>query len=257
MRTRTLILFLVVLPAIAFAGNPPGGEEDILRPVPWRFHAGPYGGAAWVLSSGNFQTLCDCEYGSGSGLGLQIGGFLDYPIAPTISILGTLGYRLLHPTYDKSQRRLEYVPDASGGNFVWVDFDLNTTLSLSLVELGAAVKWDLPVRGLYVAVGPEIGVVIADNIEEVESIRTPGFTYDNNGRTEQTFMDDALDTYYSDPVSFRLGVAGRIGYILPIHERMSIAPEVMMSVPLTPVTSTYSDWRLSAWQFNVYLRFAI
>lgn len=257
MQKSLFLLCFFALPVIVMAGNPPGGEDDILRPVPWRFHAGPFAGAGWISSQGTFETLCDCEYGTGGGLGMAFGAFVDYPIASDFSVFSTLGYRLFNPKYDKSQQRLEFVPNASGGDFMWVDFDLQTVLTLSMVELGVAVKWDLPVDGLYIAVGPELGIIIADNIEETERIRTPGLTYDTNGRTDQVFMDDALDAYYSDAASFRLGLAARLGYIVSIHERLAIAPELSMSMPLTPVTSTHADWKLSAWQLNVYLRFAI
>lgn len=255
--SRLPLLLLLLLPVSALAGSPPGGEEDILRPVPWRFHAGPYAGAAWVASQGRFETLCNCEYGSGGGLGLQVGAFLDYPIASDLSLLSTLSYRLFAPTYDKSEQRLEYVPVGGSGEFVWVDFDLETALSLSMFELGVAMKWDLPVQGLYLAAGPEFGWIFSDNIEETERIRTPGLTYDSNGRSDQVFMDDALDSYYEDPLSFRIGLAGRFGYVLPLHERLAIVPELMYSLPLTPVVGDHGNWRLDAWQFNLYLRFAI
>lgn len=258
MRTPSVfVLLLLLLSSAVRAGNPPGGEEDILRPVPWRFHAGPFAGAAWVVSQGSFQTLCDCEYGSGDGLGLHAGAFVDYPITGDLSVYGTFGYRLFTTSYEKSQQRLEFVPNMGGGQFVWVDFDLETRLTLSMAELGVAVKWELPVEGLYLAVGPELGWVFVDNIEETERIRSAGFTYDSGGRTEQTFMDDALDRYYDGALDFRVGLAARIGYIVPLHERLAVAPEFLMSMPLTPVASEHASWRLGAWQFNLSLRFAI
>jgi hypothetical protein len=257
MRKSVFLLCIIVFPAVVFAGNPPGGEDDILRPVPWSMHVGPFAGAAWVVSEGTFKTLCDCEYASGNGFGLQVGGFADYPLTGEISVFATLGYRIFSPVYEKSQQRLEYVAVPGGGDFMWVDYSLKTTLSLSMIEFGVAAKWELPLKGLYVAVGPEFGWIILDNIEETESITTPGLTYDTNGRTDQTFMNDNLDVYYSDAAAFRVGLAARIGYILPIHEKLAIAPELMMSMPLTPVTPTYTNWKLAAWQCNVYLRFTI
>ncbi|MFZ1730644.1 MAG: hypothetical protein WBQ23_01200 [Bacteroidota bacterium] len=257
MRKSLFLLCFIVLSAAATAGNPPGGEDDILRPVPWSMQVGPFGGAGWVISQGSFNTLCDCEYGSGSGLGLQLGAFADYPLSGNVSILTTVGFRTMSPSYEKSEKRLEYVALSGGGDFMWVDYNRNTTLSLSMIELGVAAKWELPLKGLYVAVGPEFGWIVSDNIEETETIVTPGLTYDTSGSTKQVFMDNSLDTYYSDPVAFRLGIAGRIGYILPIHEKLAIAPELLLSVPLTPVTWTYKSWRLTAWQFNIYLRFTI
>lgn len=257
MRNRIFLLCIFAFPSIVFAGNPPGGEDDILRPVPWSMQVGPFAGTAWIVSQGSFQTLCDCEYGTGNGLGFEVGAFADYPLTGEISLFATLGFRMFTPSYEKSQQRLEFVAVPGGGDFMWVDYDLKTTLSLSMVELGVAAKWELPLKGLYVAAGPEFGWIIDDNIEETENIRTPGLTYDTNGRTEQTFMDDNLDTYYPDAAAFRVGLAARLGYIVPIHEKLSIAPEMTMSMPLTPVTTTYSTWKLAAWQFNVYLRFAI
>ncbi len=257
MRKSILILCILCFPLHLYAGAPAGGEDDILRPVPWSMHVGPFAGAGWAISQGSFQTLCQCEYGSGNGIGLQLGGFVDYPLTRDLSLFATLGYRMFHPSYEKGERRLEYLPSSGSGDFTWVDFDLETNLTLPMIELGLAVKWDLPPQGLYLAAGPEFGWIIADNIEETESIRTPGLTYDTNGSTEQTFMDGALDEYYPDAASFRLGLAARLGYIIPLHERLAIAPELSMSIPLTPITSSFSTWKIAAWQCNVYLRFAI
>lgn len=257
MRKILFLLCVCSLHFVALAESPPQGEDDILRPVPWRMYVGPYAGGAWVVSNGRFETLCDCEYLSGQGFGLQLGAFADYPLTRDLSVFATLGYRMLRPSFEKSEQRLEYVPFGGGGDFMWVDFDLETAVLLSVVELGVAAKWNLPVRGLYVAVGPELGIIIDDNITEIEHIRTPGLTYDTNGGTEQTFMDGNMADYYSDAASYRLGLAARLGYIYPLHERLAVAPELMMTMPLTPVTSTYADWKLATWQFNLYLRFAI
>ncbi|MCB2204375.1 outer membrane beta-barrel protein [bacterium] len=258
MRTLALILTLLLLSSTPLsAGNPPGGEDDILRPVPFRLHIGPYAGGAWIAGSGSFKTLCDCEYNGGNGLGFDLGGFADYPLSRDFSVMATVGLRSMTPVYEKSQTRLEYIeiPPAEG-EFRNINFDLESTVQLTLLQFAVLAKWDLPLRGLYVAAGPELGVVFSDNIEEVETITTPGIGYDTNGGSEQVVMDDGLSQYYDDS-GYQLALSARLGYIIPLHERLELAPELSFSLGQTPLASNYQSWRLNAFRAQIYLRFAI
>ena len=256
-RLNFLLLFILVLPTTLRSEVPPGGEDDILRPVPYTLHIGPYLGGGWVLSQGEFQTLCDCSYGQGGGLGFQLGFFADYPLSKDLSVLVTLGYRLMQPSFDKEESRIEFIETSPGnGDFMEIDFGLETTVRVSSIELGVFGKWNLPLRGLYLAAGPEIGYVIEDNIKETETIVTPGIGYETHGGRDQVTMDDALDRYYDDAV-LRLALAGRLGYIIPVTDRLAIVPELSLMMSLTPVVSDFNDWRLNAFDARVYLRFAI
>ncbi len=258
MRIFRLFFIVAFFAALPLHADPPsGGGDDILRPVPFRLHVGPYAGGAWIAGSGTFETLCDCEYNGGNGIGFDLGGFADYPLTREFSLMATLGVRTLSSTYEKSQTRIEYIeipPD--GGDFTAVHFDLESTLQLTLVQFALLARWELPIQGLYVAAGPELGVAISDNIEEVERIATPGIGYDTNGGTEQIVMDDALSRYYDD-TGYQLALTARLGYIIPMHERLAIAPELSFSLGQTPIASEYQSWKLNAFRAQVYLRFAI
>ncbi len=258
MRNVGLILLFFVISVLPLtAGNPPGGEDDILRPVPFRMHLGPYAGGAWIAGTGTFQTLCNCEYSGGNGLGTDLGMFADYPVAGKFSVMATLGLRTLAPVYEKSQTRIEFIeipPDA--GEFRDVNYDLETTVQLTLLQFAVLARWELPLDGLYVSAGPELGVVLTDNIEEIERITTPGIGYETNGATEQVVMDDALSRYYDD-TGYQLALSVRLGYILPLHERLAIAPELSFSLGQTPMASEYQSWKLNAFRAQVYLRFAL
>lgn len=252
-----LILIVLLIPLTLSAEKPPGGEDDILRPVPFSFHVGPYAGIGWVASNGTFQTLCDCEYSGGNGLGYQFGGFIDYPLTREISLMGTLGIRSMRAAHDKKQTRIEFIQfPPEDGDFTNIDFELKAVLQMTLVEFGLYGKWDLPVNGLYFAAGGEFGIVIDDNIKETERILTPGVEYQNGGGTEQVSMDDALSRYYDD-TGYRLAAAAKLGYIIPINRTMALAPEVSLSFPLTPMISEFQDLRFAVFQANVYLRIAI
>lgn len=250
-----LILFFSAAPLHAV--SPVGGEDDILRPVPFRLHVGPYAGGAWIAGAGTFETLCDCEYSGGNGLGIDLGMFADYPLSRSFSVMATLGLRTMSSVYEKSQMRIEYIEIAPGqGDFTEVDFDLESTLHLTLVHMAVLARWDLQLGGLYVAAGPEIGVVVSDNIEEVERINTPGISYDTNGGTEQLVMDDDLSRYYDD-TGYQFALSVRLGYVLPLDESLSLAPELSFSLGQTPIASEYQSWKLNAFRAQLYLRFAI
>jgi hypothetical protein len=254
---RLILLALCVLSIPLKAGIPPGGEDDILRPVPFRIQIGPYIGGAYVAGSGTFETLCDCEYSGGNGLGLDIGVFADYPLAKNFSVMATLGLRTLRPVYEKSQTRIEYIEMTPGsGDFTDVNFDLETSVQLTALEFAVLARWEMPLEGLYVAAGPEIGFMIDDNIEEVERITTPGIAYDSNGGTEQVVMDDALSRYYDDS-GYQLSLSARLGYIVALSERLSIAPELSFSLGQTPIASQFQSWKLNGYRALVYLRFAL
>lgn len=256
-RLNILLLLLLVLPLSLRAEPLPGGEDDILRPVPYTLHIGPYLGGGWAFSQGHFQTLCNCTYGTGDGVGFNLGFFADYPLSKAFSILITAGYQFMQPSFDKEESRIEFIETSPGnGDFMQIDFGLETAVRVSTVELGVLAKWDMPIRGLYIAAGPELGYVIEDNIQETESILTPGIGYETHGGTEQVTMDDPLDSYY-DAVVLRLALAGRIGYVLPVTDRLAIVPELSLMMSLSPVVSEYENWHLNAVQARIYLRFAI
>jgi hypothetical protein len=257
MHRLNILLSLFLLPTLLTAGRPPGGEDDILRPVPFTLHVGPYIGGAWIASNGTFETLCQCEYSGGNGLGFQLGVFADYPLTREVSLMATLGLRSMHPAFDKKQTRIEFIQfPPEDGDFTNVDFELETVLQMTLIELGVYGRWQLPVRGLYFAAGGEFGVVIDDNIREMERILTPGVVYDLGGGNEQESMDGPLSRYYDD-TGYRLAAAVKLGYVIPLTETISIAPEAGLSFPLTPIVSNFQDWRQSAFQAIVFLRFAI
>ncbi|MDT8324431.1 MAG: outer membrane beta-barrel protein [Bacteroidota bacterium] len=258
---RTFRLFLIItlfLPAqLLAADSPRGGGDDILRPVPFRLHVGPYAGGAWIAGAGNFETVCDCEYSGGNGLGFDVGMFADYPLSSDFSLMATFGLRSVSPVYEKSQTRIEYIeipPDQ--GAFTEIGFDLETSLQLTLVHIALLARWDLQVAGLYIAAGPELGIAVSDNIEEVERITTPGIGYDTYGGSEQVVMDGDLSRYYDD-TGYQLALSLRLGYIFALHERLALAPELSFSLGQTPIASEYQSWKLNAYRAQVYLRFAI
>ena len=256
---RLISLFLLLLlPGTLRAENPPGGGDDILRPVPFTLHVGPYAGFGWVASNGTFETVCQCAYeGGGNGLGFQFGGFVDYPLSGDVSLMTTLGLRTIRASHEKNQTRIEFLrfpPD--DGEFMNVDFTLESVVQMTLVELGVYGKWDLAVRGLYVAAGGEFAIVIDDNIEETERISTPGITYVEGGGTQQTSMNDPLSRYYDD-TGYRLAAAVKLGYLIPITPAVSLAPELSLSFPLTPIVAEFQDWRMTVFHAQLYLRFAL
>ncbi len=257
-RLISFLFLLLLFGTTLRAGNPPGGEDDILRPVPFRLHVGPYAGVGWIASNGTFETVCQCAYeGGGNGLGFQFGGFVDYPLSGDVSLMATLGLRSIRASHDKNQTRVEFLRfPPEDGEFYNVDFALESIVQMTLVELGIYGKWDLAVRGLYVAAGGEISVVIDDSIEETERIITPGITYVDGSGREQTSMDDPLSRFYDD-TGYRLAAAAKLGYIIPLTPAVSIAPEVSLSFPLTPIVSEFQDWRMTVFQAQVYLRFAL
>ncbi|MCZ7555200.1 MAG: hypothetical protein M5R41_02190 [Bacteroidia bacterium] len=254
MKRRSVVLvFSVVLLACASTASAQR-EDDILRPVPFRFHVGPLIGLGYNASYGEFQTLCQCEYSAGYGFGPIIGGFIDYPVSRDLSVYVVGGTQSLNASYDKAQQRYEYVEQM--GQFRAIDFELETDLTLYTFGVGTYVKWDTPVSGLYLAAGPEFGFVLYSNIEETERIVSPGYTYIPSGERESVFMDGGLSEYY-DANTFRMAVAGKIGYIIPILDRLAIAPEFTVAVPFTSVTAEYGTWKILPYQFTIAARFGI
>jgi len=245
-----LALLFLVSAVDAFAQR----EDDILRPVPFRFHVGPLAGFGYNASYGEFETVCDCRYSSGSGFGPMIGGFVDYPLTRDVSAYIVVTGQSLNASYDKGERRLEYVDQL--GAMVFLDFKLETAVTLFYVGVGTLVKWETPVRGLYLAVGPELSFVAYDYINETERLETPGFVYVNSDSRETVFVDGGLNAYY-DMTSWRLAVAGRLGYEIPLHQRLALAPELSVALPMTPVVADYNSWRIMPWRLNCVLRFAL
>jgi hypothetical protein len=253
--TRLYVFFVLAALFLPLAGSVQAQrEDDILRPVPFRFHVGPFIGMGYNASYGEFETQCQCRYTSGYGFGPLLGGFIDYPLTRDLSLYVTGGTQSLDASYDKNERRYEYVEQL--GAFREVDFLLETDLTLYTFGLGTFIKWDTPLPGLYLAAGPEVAFVMYSSIQETETITTPGFVYVPSGERQSVFLDGSLSDYY-DTRSLRVTVAGKVGYIIPLMDRLAIAPEFTVAFPLTPVVSEYSSWRILPYQFTVAARFGI
>ncbi len=248
------LLFTPVLFMFVLAPARAQREDDVLRPVPFRFHLGPMLGFGYNSSHGSFKTLCDCEYDGGYGVGPVLGGFIDYPLTRSLSAYVLVQGQSLNADYDRTERRFEYVQQL--GDFAAVDFEQEVALTLFTAGIGAFVKWETPVPNLYLAVGPDFSLVVVDGIEETERIITPGFAYTNSGGGETVFVDGALDDYY-DGTAWRLAIAGKIGYIIPIAERLQLAAEITAALPMTPVVAEHNSWRIMPYQFSVLARFAL
>jgi hypothetical protein len=252
-RQYVVLVLSTVLLAVASTAQAQR-EDDILRPVPFRFHVGPMLGIGYNASYGDFQTLCECEYSAGYGFGPIIGGFIDYPVSRDLSVYVVGGTQSLNASYDKAQQRYEYVEQL--GQFRSIDFQLDTDLTLYTFGVGAFLKWDTPVPGLYLAAGPEFAFVLYSNIEETESIVTPGYTYIPSGERESVFMDGSLGDFY-DANNFRMALAGKIGYIIPVMDRIALAPEFTIAFPLTAVAADYGTWKILPYQLTIAARFGI
>jgi hypothetical protein len=219
-------------------------------------YVGPFLGAGYNFSIGRPITQCKCEYPGGEGAGALFGVMIDYPIESDFSITAAIGYHSLKTSYSKYDQRI-IVSDIDS-NLVYQSVSLRqqADVSLNVIELALTGKWYTGRRHFYVFGGPVFGVDIYDRLHETETIRIQGYNYPGTGLTEQVLFDDVLEKLYNKP-QLRIAVIIGGGYDFAVSPRWSLSPELSLTLPILPVTTSVPHWRIAGLQFLVALKYAL
>lgn len=224
----TLLLFCGSgggLPAQAQEGEPSAAAEDGASPLSvgllGGFSFNPYLGS---LNIGTNQMLggggCG-EVGLGTGSGAAFGLFAEYRLSPSLAF----GARGLYE--DRSGAMTAAAPSSSyrnaDGEIKTIDgeYRLEFNLPVPSLELYAAfTPFSFPLR---ITAGPKLGFSVGAGFEFAEELPEDNELAFANGTKRAVYAEGDLDP------TLLVGLAGGIGYVLPMGGGFDLIPELSAS----------------------------
>ncbi len=174
---------------------------------------------------------------SGNGFGVVAGALVDMQFNRTVGLITNIGF------YDNRSGSYEdditFQPGVVG--------TVENSVSLSYFTIEPLFKFQ-PSR-FYLMVGPAIGFNLSAENEIVETITTPGWTFDGENTTRKS-----KSTIRNTNVRFELKAG--VGYNIPVANGFDIAPQVTFGYGLTNVVEDV-EWKILTIQANVAFKFAV
>ena len=241
-------LLLAAVPASAQGNDPesPPRPALVVPPVPplqSRLFFGLFGGMELPMGSGEFSLTCDlCKFTSPSGLGGGGGLLAEYALNERWSLGVRLGYSTAVPVYTIEISDYRFL---LSGEKVTATIERRAAFKLSAATALVAARWHPGLGGFYAIAGPQLRLIVSNNVKETERMTTVGQLYMTTGTDQLTLYDGEI----GGVINFRkaqLGVRGGLGYDLPLSERVVIAPEVSYLFPIIGMSSTYKAWKLGS-----------
>jgi hypothetical protein len=260
MNRITLIIRIVawVLPTIAAscgalqAQTIDGGFDRVLAPGAMTLQAGPRTGVTYSLHDGRFVTternIVCCEFNQGRGFGPAAGVTMSIPLSEAFFLRPSVSFEARGGSFESTP---EVLPIFGRNNEVEsMTFQSTLDVSLATVALEAMAGYRLGSSGLYVTAGPAASVVLSQHYRKSERIVGPaGVTY-LDGTTEKVLYDGDMELVRPALFSVRAG----IGAMLPIADGITLAPEVLYSLPIGS-TSVTDEWSVAGVHATVAVLF--
>lgn len=257
-------------------------EDDPLAPKLARtpIYIGPTVGLNRALHSVDLSpaaklpggTAAGCEpFTNGSAMGFWVGGTFEYQLGDAVNSKSSIITRLLYQTMPASMEVINsdnypsIVTNSDGSTrevFSYTRF--NNEVVYSLLSLDIQYKLNLFESNFGITVGPTIDIgmtktqdVTMNLVEPLEAQFKPdqdlinqGLIYENNNRTIVLERGDIPQSS-----AIRFGIKAGVQYEI-LMEGYYIVPSFNYNFGVTNLTSE-NDWRVSALQFGVDIRFAL
>jgi len=216
------------------------------------------------IQSGIFKSSCDCDFENGTGFGYTFGALYEYEILQTLELgaAALIDYRGVASEYQE----IESVPVTSQhsglSERVNVLFTNQGEADLTYLSFVPYVKWN-PFRFMFVRLGLNVGFPISTNIKhtkiletktaklstgEIVSIELP----DGDGN-QQIIQDDEMPEVNSP----FLALDPAIGFTIHLSDKLSFAPVFQYSIPLSNISETGNDFKVSTWRVLFEFKYSI
>ncbi len=169
--------------------------------------------------------------------------------------LSSLGATITTPATDQAQARYT-TGDSSLSPFIAQEYKLNATI----LSLGADlfVKYPLTTR-LFLMAGPSVSYLLQRNATLNEVItNTPDAVYKNGTQSQPVVNSNNINSsgqiVNSNSILASFSIGG--SYDVPLSQRVMLAPELTVSVPINSIRSDYS-WRVGTIALGAELKFDI
>lgn len=191
---------------------------------------------------------------NGSGSGISVGGFLDYPFSEKLSLMTRLGYFSLNGSFTNTGLEPTAKWDSTLNDFVPVNAKIGFTIDASLAVIGfePLLTYEL-IKNLKIHAGPNLGYLFSKTFKQDETLlnypEAPKFSDGSTVRNDTT-----ADITNASSILF--GITGGISYEIQISKNLMVAPEFYYSLGLNNITSdTEFNWSVSSMRFGGAVRY--
>lgn len=203
--------------------------------------------------SANFQKLpgvpsCCPRYESGTGTGLNLGALIEFPLAEKLLLSARVGYSSLNATLSTK----EPLPVIIDGKVTNIFSEHTVEASLSNIGIEPLLGYRL-FDGFTIQAGGRLGFTMQKSYDQKETILPEyGGTFGDGRRINNDLQGD-IPNASSIAASLLFGAS----YDLPLNSSRTflIAPEVLYSLALTPVTSDL-EWKANSIRIGVSLKYS-
>ncbi|MDT8323440.1 MAG: hypothetical protein RRA94_04950 [Bacteroidota bacterium] len=215
-------------------------ESDILSARPIRYLLGVGPGMMWYAHGGSFSPSCDCVFTGESDSRFHFAGevLVQYPK------LG-IAYGVLLSYYDASYgfTRDETRRSVMVGDGADVDVDYRSTSDVRLQWLSVTPEflWYIPRSAFFLQAGLEFGFPLTARYDHIETIRSEDVTYYDGSRENVLLPEGNIP----GGDGLRLAASFGLGYEFVLGPAVALTPRVGAQLPLTAVSSTDDDWRVT------------
>ena len=259
LRTVLYILLLVIFAAEGGraqfrSGFTPTAPPSVLHPAPSRWWIGPQLGAGINSQRGDFTTeFCNCSFEDGSGVGLSAGIELGHFLSENFAVALKAVYNDFRADYSYSIILPAYVVDEDENpELLDVEHIRSNTVVLSYMMINPVLQF-FPFGGLYVTVGPGIGISTTATQEYALEFTDEFLIY--VGDPERRVIERDSGTL-PDANGFRADVRVGAGYNIRLARSFTFAPEFSYVYPLTRIGAD-ENWFAESFQLVGVFKFEL
>lgn len=234
------LLYTVVLQAQPRfePGTPAPYESDILSARPVRVYLGVALGAYAFQHQGSFSPACDCEFSGENGIHVLYAGELSVQFPKLgFAIRGLVSLSDFSAEFNREESRMS-VPVGDGPD-VLIDYRNTSNVKLRYLNIAPSFAYYFTQTDLYLYAGLEFGIPLEVRYDHIERILTPGYAY-YDGTTENVLLPETD----IPGGGLRLALPFGVGYDFHLGSLIVLTPQAGVSVPLTPVSTQHSSWRV-------------
>ena len=202
--------------------------------------------------SGTYISDCGCGFTSGKGNGFFIGGIYEMFLTPKLELIGKAGFRFGSISAKNANDTNEETVDQSTQMRykTGIGVNENADLKITYLTIIPMIRYNI-YKGLFIAAGPSLGLAFSSHALVQESIGQNGYTF-ADGSTTRTIRDDVIPNVSA----IRFGIAGTVGYDIPVSPTLFFAPSFSIDLPLTAAQSG-ADWKIMAFQISGAIKWSM
>lgn len=234
------------------------GDRIIPKEMGLLFGVGP------ALQGGSFFSSCPCEFFDGRGARYALGAFYEAEIIRDLrlGISGLLYFQNLKASY--LEKETVDVFSEENVRVSSANISVEHVGKVDLFSIGAApfIKWYLS-DYFFLKTAFSVSYIAGADLEHTQQFmqRTVKLSDNKIGIIKDAYGNPVSSepiilekTSYPNINALQMSIQPMFGFDVPLSQAFSISPMVQYSLPLTTISKTGENFKISSWMFILELR---